>query len=98
TDTSTTTNTGSIDQAQLLTLELHLGMNAIASSPRYLAHNRALLSQDGIEERRLANVGTAHDGNARYLLFLLFVALFIGWGKCFYNEIEQIAGTSPLQR
>ena len=93
---ATTPNTGSIDQAQFLALELHLGVNAIASRPRYLAHNGALLSQDGVEERGLTDVGASYDGNAYYLLFFLFIALLIRWWKRFYNEVEQITGTGSL--
>ena len=49
-DPSTPPYSSGVDQDQLFALKLHLGIYSIAGCPWYIADNRALETQDGIEQ------------------------------------------------
>jgi hypothetical protein len=61
---------GGVDQGVVLALALERHGDGIARGARLVEGDDALLAEQRIDERRLADVGPAHHGDARRLTFL----------------------------
>src|SRR6266516_844443 len=98
TNTSASSDTGSINQNQFFALKLKLCVYYIAGCPWYLADNRPWEAKDGIEQGRFTDIRATNNGNTCDIFILLaFGYLFLRW-KRINNAIKQIAGSCALDR
>jgi hypothetical protein len=73
-DPPATADPGGVDQGQLLTRPLERGIDRIAGCAGDRRDDRALLPEERVEERRLANVRSPHDRDLRRVVVFLLVA------------------------
>src|SRR5690606_36382751 len=68
-------------------------MDSIACRARLIGDNAAFSANQCVEKRRLADVRSSYDGNARQTAFRIFGT---GFWKCFDDLVEQVAGTGAV--
>ena len=62
---------GRVDEEDLLALVLEQRVRGVAGGARHLRDQHAREAQQGIEQRRLAHVGPAHDGETQGVALIL---------------------------
>ena len=94
-DTAALANTGSIDQGEALAVEFVWHRDAITCRARHVKGDNTLLADQPVDERRLANIGSANDGDPDTLLFILFGRYVRRW-QGLENAVDELAHTTPV--
>ena len=68
-------DTGCIDQIEIETELVVLGVDTVACSACNISHNMALFAHKCIEQRTLAGIGTTYDGKLGQILQILGIVL-----------------------
>ncbi len=89
---------GGVKNAERALLPLEHGVNRIPRRPRHVAHDRPLLAQQSIEERRLADVRPADDRHAGLDLLDRRRRLTSALGEARDDLVQQIPYSLPMLR
>ena len=86
---------GRVDEVEIHAELVVAGMDRVAGGPGDGGHDVALLAQQGVRERRLADVGTPHDGDVGQVFVLLGGRFH---GQCVQNGVHQVARAASRHR
>ena len=82
---------GRVDQIEVHAVLVVSRVDRIARGAGYVGDDVALLAQQGIGHRRLADVGTADDGYTRQIVLLLGLCIFRQGGQYGIHKIARAA-------
>ncbi len=85
------TQTCGVHENECLVVVLHLTVHRISCGPRDFTDHDTLLSEEPVDEARLAYVGFADDGNADHTLVLFRYVRVLG--KLRDDGVEEVART-----
>ena len=89
------THTCSVDKVEVHTILIVAGVNRVAGCTCDICHNVTLLTQKSVGHRRLTNIWTAYDSDARKVLKLLCRAIL---RQKLENLVHQLTGTAARHR
>ena len=86
---------GRVDEVEIHAELVVARVDRVAGGPGDGGYDVALLAQQGVRERRLADVGTAYDRDVRQVLVLLGDRFH---GQCVQNGVHQVARAASRHR
>ena len=86
---------GGVDEDDPAAVDLEREVDRVAGRAGHLADDHALLAQQPVDERRLADVGAPDDGQADRVVVLLG-DLLLRRGQALHDRVEQVARAEPL--
>ena len=89
-------HTGGVYQAKPLSLMLHHHVHGIPGGACHIAHDRAIRAADAVDQRRLAYVWTADNGDVGDVAIVLVRRAALREG-C-HQAVQQVAGACAMKR
>ena len=86
-------DTGGVDEDESAIPAPEDGVDRIAGRARRLRHDHAVVTQDCVQQRRLADVRPPEDRNADRIVGSLLAP---GAGKLLHDHVEEIATSVPV--
>ena len=93
---------GGVDQRVAAAIAFEVDLDGVARGAGHVERDHALFAHQGVDQRRLADVGTADDGqlDAVVVLALFGRLFFLGWrlGQVLQREFDQVDDAVTVRR